>query len=62
MKQDTKVYITDCRAYAGTKLNRDHRLVIAKTKTKWSHHKKNLAHPLKDDIQCNPSKPIADKY
>ena len=55
IRQHHKLHINDCRAYSGTRIDSDHRLVIAAVKEKLSKLKHKGTKLIKTDIQCHPS-------
>ena len=62
IQQHHKLHINDCRAYSGTRIDSDHRLVIAVIKEKLSKLKHNSTNFIKTDIQCHPSQHSIELY
>ena len=54
--------MNDCRAYSGTIIDSDHRLVIAAVKEKWSKLKHKSTNLIKTDIQSHPSQHSIEQY
>ena len=48
-------HVNDCRAYSGTRIDSDHRLVIAAFKEKLSKLRHKSTNLIKTDIQSHPS-------
>ena len=62
IRQHHKLHINDCRAYSGTRIDSDHRLVIAAIKEKWSKLKHKSANLIKTDIQSYASQHSIELY
>ena len=54
MRQHHKLHIKDCRAYSRTRIDSDHRLVIAAVKERWSKLNHKSTNLIKAHIQCHP--------
>ena len=55
VRQHHKLHINDCRAFSGTRIDSDHRLVISAIKEKWSKLKHKCTNLIKTYIQFLPS-------
>ena len=62
IRQNHKLHINDCRAYSGTRIDTDHRIVIAAIKEKWSKLKHQRTNLIKTDIQSHPSQHSIELY
>ena len=62
IRQHHKLHINDSRAYSGTRIDSDHRLVIAAVKEKWSKFKHNRTNLIKTDIPSHPSQHSIELY
>ena len=61
IRQHHKLHINDCRAYSGTRIDSDHRLVAA-IKEKLSKLKHKSTNLIKTDIQGHPSQHSIELY
>ena len=62
IRQHHKLHINECTAYLGTRIDSDHRLVIAAIKEKWSKLKHKSTNLIKTDIQSYPSQHSIELY
>ena len=62
IRQHHKLHVNGCRAYSGTGIDSDHKLVIAAVKEKLSKLKHKSTNLIKTNIQSNPSQHSIELY